>query len=120
MHRVSFAIVMLFAAGIGCGYASDPGINCTPTDTRICMNNDRFTAAVDTVTVGAAVQWVNADGHPHTTTSSSVPVGASSWDRDVPARGQASMTFTVAGTYEYYCTIHGSPGAGMHGTLVVE
>lgn len=27
--------------------------------------------------------------------------------------------FSVPGTYTYYCSIHGSPGAGMYGTLVV-
>lgn len=27
--------------------------------------------------------------------------------------------FAVPGTYTYYCSIHGSPGAGMYGTLVV-
>lgn len=27
--------------------------------------------------------------------------------------------FNVPGTYAYYCSIHGSPGAGMYGTLVV-
>jgi len=27
--------------------------------------------------------------------------------------------FDVPGTYPYYCSIHGSPGAGMYGSLVV-
>lgn len=27
--------------------------------------------------------------------------------------------FGEPGTYSYYCSIHGSPGAGMYGTLVV-
>lgn len=27
--------------------------------------------------------------------------------------------FITPGTYSYYCSIHGSPGAGMYGTLVV-
>lgn len=27
--------------------------------------------------------------------------------------------FDVPGTYAYYCSIHGSPGAGMYGSLVV-
>jgi plastocyanin len=30
-----------------------------------------------------------------------------------------SHLFTVPGTYSYYCSIHGSPGAGMYGVLVV-
>jgi len=31
-----------------------------------------------------------------------------------------SHLFNVAGTYNYYCSIHGAPGAGMYGTLVVS
>ncbi|MFM7870917.1 MAG: plastocyanin/azurin family copper-binding protein, partial [Actinomycetota bacterium] len=27
--------------------------------------------------------------------------------------------FDVPGTYTYFCSIHGSPGAGMYGSLVV-
>lgn len=30
-----------------------------------------------------------------------------------------SFVFGVPGTYTYYCSIHGSPGAGMYGSLVV-
>ena len=30
-----------------------------------------------------------------------------------------SHIFTVPGTYPYYCSIHGSPGAGMYGVVVV-
>lgn len=30
-----------------------------------------------------------------------------------------SHVFGAPGTYAYYCSIHGSPGAGMYGTLVV-
>ena len=28
--------------------------------------------------------------------------------------------FNVPGTYNYYCSIHGAPGAGMYGTLTVS
>lgn len=31
-----------------------------------------------------------------------------------------SHLFNVAGTYNYYCSIHGAPGAGMYGTLTVS
>lgn len=30
-----------------------------------------------------------------------------------------TTVFSVPGTYTYYCSIHGSPGAGMYGSLVV-
>ena len=31
-----------------------------------------------------------------------------------------SHLFNVPGTYNYYCSIHGAPGAGMYGTLTVS
>lgn len=31
-----------------------------------------------------------------------------------------SHLFNVSGTYNYYCSIHGVPGVGMYGTLVVS
>lgn len=30
-----------------------------------------------------------------------------------------SHVFATPGTYSFYCSIHGSPGAGMYGTVVV-
>lgn len=30
-----------------------------------------------------------------------------------------SHVFTAPGTYAYYCSIHGAPGAGMYGSIVV-
>ena len=32
----------------------------------------------------------------------------------------SSHLFNVPGTYNYYCSIHGAPGAGMYGTLTVS
>ena len=30
------------------------------------------------------------------------------------------VTFDTTGTYGYFCIPHGSPGAGMHGTIIVQ
>ena len=32
----------------------------------------------------------------------------------------ASVTFTHAGVVGYYCEIHGAPGQGMYGTIIVQ
>ena len=31
----------------------------------------------------------------------------------------ADVLFPTAGTYPYYCSVHGAPGTGMHGTIIV-
>jgi amicyanin len=67
------------------------------------------------VQVGDAVTWTNSDGLGHTVTSDA---GApASFDSSTIAPGGTfSVTFAVAGTYDYHCKIH----ATMHGTIVVQ
>lgn len=38
---------------------------------------------------------------------------------DFAPEGTYSHVFTVPGTYTFYCSIHGAPGAGMYGSIVV-
>jgi plastocyanin len=116
---LSVSLTALLCAVAACGSSStSPG--CSPSATQICMAGSAFNKLTDTVSVGATVVWKNADGFTHTVTSSSVPSGGPLWDKTVTGGSSTSVTFPVAGTYQYYCRIHGSPGAGMHGTLVVQ
>lgn len=60
------------------------------------------------VYVGDTIHWEWNEG-THTTTSTTVPAGAASWNADI----NSSQTFyeyvvTVAGTYEYHCLFHSS------------
>jgi plastocyanin len=69
-----------------------------------------------TIHVGDKVEWEwEASGH-----SSTADGGL--WDSGVMNNGaNFSHTFTSAGTFPYYCVIHGAPGGiGMHGTVVVN
>jgi plastocyanin len=66
--------------------------------------------------VGQTVVWVNGDGNTHTITSTSVPSGASTFDSGSLASGDTfKVTFTQAGIYQYYCSIH----PWMKGTITV-
>jgi plastocyanin len=76
-----------------------------------------------TIKSGDTVTWVNVDGIPHDVIFNEVPEGASNEDLSHPdlwsTIGQnVSSTFTVPGTYEYYCTPHRA--LGMLGSVVVE
>lgn len=67
------------------------------------------------VTVGDTVRWVWINGS-HTTTSTTIPAGAASWDHPI----NSSNTFyeyhvTIAGSYNYKCTPH--QGMGMVGSF---
>ncbi|HVH16210.1 MAG TPA: plastocyanin/azurin family copper-binding protein [Candidatus Angelobacter sp.] len=60
--------------------------------------------------------WVNSDTAPHTVTSKSVPSSASAFDSgNMNAGAKFSYTFTVSGTYTYYCQYH----FWMQGTVIV-
>ncbi|HVE98630.1 MAG TPA: plastocyanin/azurin family copper-binding protein [Mycobacteriales bacterium] len=69
------------------------------------------------INVGDSVTWTTTGGVNHTVTSSSP-----NWEKDdaIPVPGRStSFTFKAAGTYAYYCKTHGSPSAGMRGTVTV-
>lgn len=78
----------------------------------------KFKPANITVAPGDTVQWVWAgDGHSTTSGTPGNPDGL--WDSGVQNTGFTfSYTFNIAGTFNYYCTPHGSC-CGMIGTVVV-
>lgn len=65
------------------------------------------------VPVGTTVTWTNADTAPHTVTADD-----NSFDSNTLNQGQTfSRTFDTAGTYTYFCKIHGKPS--MSGSVQV-
>ncbi len=87
----------------------------------VVMRNISFNSATITIRVGQTVVWRNDDSVPHTTTSGTCPGGTCSpmpgWDSGTLNPGQSfSHQFTTAGTFPYYCRIH---GAMMQGTIIV-
>ena len=82
----------------------------------VTVSNFQFNPASVNAVVGDTIKWVYQDGF-HTTTSTAIPNGAATWDA---AMQQAGATFlyklTVAGTYNYECSIH---PAQMQGILTV-
>ncbi|MCC7223742.1 MAG: T9SS type A sorting domain-containing protein [Chitinophagales bacterium] len=77
-----------------------------------------FVPASVNAQVGDIIRWVWVDGF-HTTTSTTIPAGAASWDQPLTGAGQQfEYTLTTAGTYNYVCTPHS--GLGMAGTIIVS
>jgi plastocyanin len=80
------------------------------------VGNYYFNPSSLNVEVGDIVKWVWVEG-THTTTSTSVPAGAASWDEPITSGSQTySYTVTTAGTYDYVCSLHA--GMGMVGSFV--
>ena len=99
---------------------------CAGSPNVMASNNDKTSAAtaavkIDnfvfgpqtlTVPVGTTVTWTNNDDIPHTSVSTEGVFKSKVLDTDE----KFSYTFTKAGTYPYYCTIHPK----MTGQVVVQ
>ena len=68
----------------------------------------QFSPTSVAVNVGDTVAFVWTSGS-HTTTSTSVPAGASTWDAPMNSSNPGFIyVVTVAGTYNFHCSIHPS------------
>jgi len=115
----SIRSIIVVALGLAAACSSSTSPSGGPGANQVFMQNTAFNPATRTVSAGTTVQWANKDGIAHTVTYSSGPGSAFS-SGTINGGGTYSVTFNTAGTVQYYCTIHGSPGAGMHGTIVVQ
>lgn len=71
---------------------------------RVAMKGYAFSPTALTVPVGSTVTWTNQDTAPHDVKTTSGPVSIHS---PMLQKGQSwSFTFTTAGSYGYYCTVH--------------
>src|SRR5580658_8447517 len=99
-------IAMVLLAGSAMVKAS------SPANAAVKIDNFTFGPQTLTVPVGATVTWTNSDDIPHTSVSTEGAFKSKVLDTDE----KFSYTFTKAGTYPYYCTIHPK----MTGKVVVQ
>ena len=80
-------------------------------DTSVTIDNFTFAPAELTVKVGTTVTWTNHDDIPHTVVSAG-KFRSKTLDTD----NSFSFTFTAAGDYKYFCSLH----PHMTGMIKVE
>jgi len=85
-----------------------------PSAENVAVKIDNFVFGPQTirVPVGSTVTWTNADDIPHTAVSTEGVFRSKVMDTDE----KFSYTFTKAGTYSYYCSVHPK----MTGKIVVR
>ena len=105
---VMIALLLLFA-GSSRVTASD---QTSAANVAVKIDNFVFGPQAITVPVGTTVTWTNSDDIPHTAVSTDGVFKSRVMDTDE----KFSYTFTKAGTYPYYCTIHPK----MTGKIVVQ
>jgi len=93
------------AAGARAGEGPKPG-------EQVKIDNFSFVPETLTVKAGATVTWVNNDDVPHTVVSTTKKFSSRVLDTD----DKYDQTFSVPGTYEYYCSVH----PHMKGKVIVE
>lgn len=125
---LAFAPLLLAVACATTGPAVTGGAE-SGTDVVIDMQPIlRFAPTPQTISVGDTVEFRNVSAFVHSVStrpatpeeaaSTELPAGAESFDSgDIDAGGIYRQTFTVPGTYKYFCDPH--HGAGMVGTIIV-
>ena len=108
MRSVSVAIFLAVAVlGIG-GFrarAKNSNVGAQPADSSdVKIDNFSFGPSTLTVSIGTTVTWTNRDDIPHTVVSSDDPKAFKSKVLDTDEK--FSFTFTKAGTYPYFCSVH--------------
>ncbi len=83
-----------------------------PETTDVKIDNFSFGPATLTVPLGTTVTWTNRDDIPHTVVSTDGVFKSKVLDTDE----KFSFTFSKAGTYPYFCSIHPK----MTGKVVVQ
>ena len=84
------------------------------------VQNNLFSPSTITVPANTLVRWnwVAGSRQHNIVPVAPASIPSSPQVRDGPATYE--VTFTAPGTYNYYCSVHGTPTSGMRGTVVVQ
>lgn len=103
---VAVGLITAILAAAAALLLSSKGIDASadekPALTRIAIDNFSFTPKEITVAKGTTITWVNHDDVPHTVVSKDQKFRSKALDTN----DQFSFTFTDAGTYIYFCSVH--------------
>ncbi|MBI2906529.1 MAG: cupredoxin domain-containing protein [Chloroflexi bacterium] len=108
MKRSSLFVAAMLLAGIVIALAAWAPTEGAPVAEGVSIIDNAFVPANLTVPPGTTVTWTNNGIYLHTATSD-----LAYWNSGTLSPGQSySYTFTVPGTYTYYCSFHYVEGMG--------
>ena len=108
MMPVMIAMLLLFAGSARVTATDQP----SAANAEVTIDNFSFGPETLKVSVGTTVTWTNRDDIPHTVVSTDGVFKSKVRDTDQ----KFSFTFTKAGTYPYFCSVHPK----MTGKVVVQ
>jgi len=109
LATLAMIAMLLLVAGSPSVKANDQP---SAANAEVKIDNFSFGPQTVTVPVGATVTWTNHDDIPHTVVSTDGVFKSKARDTDE----KFSYTFTKAGTYPYFCSVHPK----MTGQVVVQ
>ena len=105
-------VTIALAVGVFATATALPAALGHAAETEVKIDNFAFAPQRVVVKAGTTVTWINDEDIPHTVASSTKLFKSNALD----TRDKFSFTFTTAGAYEYFCSLH----PHMTGTIVVE
>jgi plastocyanin len=110
--------LLLTVLAVGCTSSSPTAapVSAPVSTGAFSIKGFAFNPTQLSVNKGAAITWTNDDGTTHTVTSGVPGTPSGKFDQRVEAGKTFAFTFTDAGTYEFFCSIHNS----MRGTITVK
>jgi len=106
-NRIGIRSAALMLCGaifcMGVGKLATPAAHPSGQPAEVKIDNFTFAPPTLTVAVGTTVKWVNRDDIPHTVVSEDKSTFKS---KALDTDDSFSYTFTIPGTYSYFCSIH--------------
>src|SRR6185312_10950427 len=99
LSGLMFLLMGFAALSMDAARADAPAANTV----QVSITGYKFDPPVLTIPVGTTVVWTNHDDVPHTVTSTDKTFKSSG---ALDQGDTYSYTFTAAGTFNYYCTVH--------------
>lgn len=128
LRRASPLVLLALIGLVACTAESDasaspsgaePAVSApAATEEQVIIEDQSFSPAELTITVGTTVTWVNQDGLGHTVThgEDGAPLQDALFDEPVSAEQVVTYTFEEPGTYPVTCKVH----KDMQMTVIVE
>jgi plastocyanin len=89
----------------------------TSSSAKVDVGDNFFKPEDLEIVAGTKVTWTNTGKILHNVTPNK---GKKFGTKSLPKGKSYSYRFKKAGKFAYYCTFHGSPGSGQHGTIIVK
>jgi plastocyanin len=112
--RRTVTTFMLVGLGLAVSSCSD---STAPNEATVQVEDNFFDPASASLAAGGTVSWQWGGSNQHNVTWVTQS-GTSNSPTQVT--GSYTRNFSAAGTFDYYCTIHGTPTSGMRGSVVVR